>query len=262
MIRGVSLVHEHRGRRTVSRIAPVARSKAQARATYDRRSGSYERVEGRFERKSRIAGEQLLSVKSRECVLEIGSGPGASLAAFARATGTDGFVVGIDIAPRMHRVAADRLRGDQLSASVGCVVADGAHVPLRDRSVDAAFASFTLELFDTPELLTVLGELRRVLRPGGHVAIVSLITTEPPALMERAYLVAHQLMPRLADCRPIPVTALVAEAGFDVTDQRRSDILGIPVIAAVARLRDDGDAPTGHRFRQRPRSALLTPRRR
>ncbi len=227
----------------MSRIAPVVRSKAQARATYDRRSRSYERVEGRFERNARIAGEQLLSVKSRENVVEIGSGPGASLAAFARATGTDGFVVGIDIAPRMHRVAADRLRSDHLFASVGRVVADGAHVPLCDRSVDAAFVSFTLELFDTPELLTVLGELRRVLRPGGRVAIVSLTATEPPALMERAYLVAHQLMPRLADCRPIPVTALVAEAGFEIADHRRSDILGIPVIAALARVRDDGDAP-------------------
>ena len=161
MMRGVSLVHEHRGRHTVSRIAPVFRSKAAARANYDRRSGSYERVEGRFERKARIAGEALLSVEPREWVLEIGSGPGASLATFARATGTDGFVVGIDIAPRMHRVAAERLRGDHLAAPVGLVVADGAHVPLRDRSVDAAFTSFTLELFDTPELLTVLGELRR-----------------------------------------------------------------------------------------------------
>ncbi len=218
----------------VSRVARVVRSKAEARAAYDRRSKSYERIEGRFERTARVAGEQLLAVQPRERIVEIGSGPGASLAAFARATGVDGLVVGIDIAPQMHRVAGDRLRNDRLVAAVRRIVADGAHVPLRDGSVDAAYASFTLELFDTPELLTVLGELRRVLRPRGRVAIVSLTTTDPPALMERAYLAAHKLMPRLADCRPIPVAALLEEAGFEIADQRRNDILGVPVIAALA----------------------------
>ncbi len=222
------------GHRMASRVAPVVRSKAAARATYDRRSRSYERIEGRFERNARVTGEQLLAVKRRESVVEIGSGPGASLTAFARETGADGLVVGLDIASQMHRVAADHLRDDRLAAAVRRIVADGAHIPLRSRSVDAAFASFTLELFDTPELLPVLSELRRVLRPGGRVAIVSLTTTDPPALMERAYLAAHGLMPRLADCRPIPVTSLLTEAGFEMADQRRRDILGIPVIAALA----------------------------
>lgn len=214
----------------MTRIVPVVRSKAEARATYDRRSGSYERLEGRFERRARVTGEQLLAVESGERVIEIGSGPGASLAAFARATGNGGLVIGVDIARRMHHVAAERLRDDHVGSCVARIVGDGARLPVRAGCVDAAFASFTLELFDTSELLGVLGELRRVLRPRGRLAIVSLTTTDPPAFMERAYLVAHRLMPRLADCRPIPVSALVTDAGFEITDQRRSDILGIPVI--------------------------------
>jgi ubiquinone/menaquinone biosynthesis C-methylase UbiE len=218
----------------VPEIAPVARTKAQAQATYDRRSRGYERLEGRFERHARIAGERLLAVERGERVLEIGSGPGASLAAFAVATGADGHVVGVDLAPNMHRVATERIRAEQLASRVSLVVADGARIPLAAGSVDAAFACFTLELFDTPELLTVLGELDRVLAAGGRLAVVSLTTTEPPALMERAYLAAHRLMPRLADCRPIPAAALVAEAGFRVAQERRSDIFGIPVIAVAA----------------------------
>ncbi len=107
-------------------------------------------------------------------------------------------------------------------------------MPLAAGSVDAAFACFTLELFDTPELLTVVGEFRRVLTGTGRLALVSLTTTEPPAVMERAYLAAHRLMPRLADCRPIPLAALVAEAGFHITDERRCDIFGVPVAALVA----------------------------
>lgn len=217
----------------VDTIAPVLRSKAEARATYDRRSGSYERIEGRFERRARIAGEALLDVRPGERVLEIGSGPGESLAAFAEAARRGGHVVGVDIAPRMHRVAATRLAADSATATVSLVLGDGAALSVRAQSVDAAFASFTLELFDTPELLTVLAELRRALRPGGRVVIVSLTTTRPRTIGERAYLLAHRAMPRLADCRPIPVADLVSEAGFRITDQHRHDIVGIPVVVVA-----------------------------
>ncbi len=215
-------------------IPPVQRSKAQARATYDRRSRGYERIEGRFERRARTTGEALLGVQARERVLEIGSGPGESLAAFARAAGAGGHVIGVDLAPQMHRVAAARLGSTDDGAPCSLVLGDGAALSLRTGSIDAAFASFTLELFDTPELPVVLAELRRVLRPAGRLVIVSLTATGPPAIMERVYLLAHRLLPRLADCRPIPVADIVSEAGLQITDHRRCDIVGIPVAVVGA----------------------------
>lgn len=215
-------------------VPRVRRSKARARANYDRRSGGYERFEGRLERRARRAGERLLAVAPGERVLEVGSGPGASLAAFARDVGPRGHVVGLDLAPRMHRVAARRLEELGLAARASLIVGDGARLPLRAGSIDAGFTSFALELFDTPELPVVLAELRRVLRPGGRLVVVSLLATNPPALMERAYLLAHELMPTLADCRPIPTGALLAEAGFTIVDLRRRDIAGIPVGVLLA----------------------------
>ena len=205
---------------------------------YDRRSRSYERVEGRFERRPRIAGEQLLAVASGERVLEIGSGPGESLAAFARDVSASGHVTGLDISAEMHKVAAAGLRRAGLAEQTALLVGDGAHVPVRTGSIDAAFACFTLELFDTPELPLVLDELRRVLRAGGRLVVVSLTVTRPPAPMERLYLLAHRLMPRLADCRPIPLASLLTEAGFDVVVERRRDIFTVPVAAVLARTRD------------------------
>jgi len=133
----------------------------------------------------------------------------------------------------MHGVAAARLASDAAAAPVALVRGDGARLPIRSESMDAAFASFTIELFDTPELLGVLGELRRALRPAGRLVVVSLTTTDPPALMERVYLFAHRLMPRLADCRPIPVPELVSEAGFRITDRQRCDILGVPIALVI-----------------------------
>ena len=215
-------------------IAPVARSKADARRTYDRRSHGYERIEGRFERHARITGEALLGVQPDERVLEIGSGPGESLATFVRATGSHGHAVGVDIAPQMHRVTTAHLPNTETTAPVSLILADATSLPLRSATFDAAFASFTLELFDTPELPIVLNELRRVLRSAGRLVVVALTATSPPAIMERAYLLAHRLMPRLADCRPIPLAALINEAGFHITDRRRCDVVGIPVEAVAA----------------------------
>jgi ubiquinone/menaquinone biosynthesis C-methylase UbiE len=134
----------------------------------------------------------------------------------------------------MHHIATARLaQAGRRAAPVLLVLGDAATVSLRCETFDAAFASFTLELFDTPELAVVLQELRRVLRPAGLV-VVALTTTEPPAIMERAYLVAHRLLPRLADCRPIPLRALVSDAGFHTTAHRRCDIVGVPVDVLAA----------------------------
>jgi ubiquinone/menaquinone biosynthesis C-methylase UbiE len=218
----------------VSGIADVKRSKAQARAMYDRRSRTYERLDGRFERTARLAGEDVLAVHTGERVLEIGSGPGESLVGFAPSAGPGGHVVGLDLSPGMHRVAAARLRRAGLDREVSLVIGDAVTLPMPARAFDAVFASFTLELFDTPELPLVLRELGRVLEPDGRIAAVSLAATTPAAVMERAYLLAHRLMPRLADCRPIPLVALLADAGFRVGEHRRCDVLGIPVEVVLA----------------------------
>jgi len=215
-------------------ITPVTRTKGEARANYDRRSRHYACLEGRFERSCRDAGVSLLAVSTGETVLEIGSGPGVSLVEFARAARRGGRVVGIDISARMVDVAAQRIANAGLAGRVDLHVGDASRLPFADDAFDAVFMSFTLELFDTPELDVVLGECRRVLRAGGRLGVVSLALTDPPGLATRIYVWFHRQLPRLIDCRPIPAPDLVQAAGFQDVHSVRRSMWTLPVDVLVA----------------------------
>lgn len=178
----------------------------------------------------------MLGPRSGERMLEIGFGPGEGLAALAQAVGDRGKVYGLDISPKMLRVAKSKLDRRGLARRVELEIGDGADLPFGKGVFDGVFLSFVLELFDTPEIPEVLAECARVLRPDGRISVVSLAKPEDPAhpgMMTRLYEWAHKKAPGLIDCRPIFVEAALEEAGFEVTRQKRSSMWGIPVTAAL-----------------------------
>jgi len=82
----------------------------------------------------------------------------------------------------------------------------------------------------------VLTEVRRVLRPGGRLGVVSMARPHPgnsPSLIERAYVWMHRHFPHLVDCRPIDVAGVLSAAGFRITHQQEMAIWTMPVVAAV-----------------------------
>ena len=216
-------------------IARVKRSKEEARAAYDRLSRWYDLFSEPSERAPRAAGLRLLAVQPGERVLEIGFGTGHALVALARAVGPEGQVHGVDISPGMREIAARRLSRAGLAPWVALHCGDAASLSFPDASVDAVFMSFSLELFDTPDIPAVLGVCARVLRPGGRIAVVSMSADGGPSAMRRWYLWAHERFPRLVDCRPIFAEGALREAGFQVVTRRMMRMWGLPVAAVVAR---------------------------
>ena len=216
-------------------IQPVTRSKVQAQATYDRLSRWYDLLAGGSEKRLIDAALQDLAVGDGKRVLEIGFGTGRALLALARAVGDSGRVYGLDISAGMLRVAQNRIDRAGLSGRVDLHQGDAAHLPFDGGSLDAIFFSFTLELFDTPDIPIVLGECRRVLRGGGRLCVVAMSREGNPGLMLKLYEWAHDRFPRYVDCRPIYVRAAVQEAGFQSVGATVRSTWGLPVEIVLAR---------------------------
>ena len=216
-------------------ISRVTRTKETAKASYDRLSRWYDLLAGTSEWKFVKVGLDLLGAKGGEDILEIGYGTGKAILALADVVGDGGRVYGIDLSEGMRRIANDRVRIAGLSDRVELRCGDGAELSYEDQRFDAVFTSFTLELFDTPEIPIVLQECKRVLRRDGRLVVVSMAKKIESSLAVRLYEWAHEKIPNYVDCRPIFVSGSMSAAGFDILECIELKMWGLPVDAVYGR---------------------------
>jgi ubiquinone/menaquinone biosynthesis C-methylase UbiE len=134
-------------------------------ALFARAAPLYDTVEPRFFRE--IARRLVARTQERRwsCVLDVATGPGIVLAEIARSRAAVG-LVGIDLSPGMVQEARARL--DAAGARAHVLVMDAEHLAFRHRSFDLVTLSRAYLL---PQREAVLGEVHRVLQPGGTIAI-------------------------------------------------------------------------------------------
>jgi ubiquinone/menaquinone biosynthesis C-methylase UbiE len=202
-------------------ISRVTRSKQQAICVYARLSRWYDWFSEGSDWPMTLLGLNKLNVEVGESILEIGFGTGNALLVLAEVVGVSGKVVGIDISRGMFDVAREKVAHASLSPRVTLGQGDAAALPFQENSFDAVFSSFTLELFDTPEIPAVLAECRRVLKPGGRMGVVALARGPYKEFPVRIYEWFHQHLPAYVDCRPIYVQSALAKAGFQVQNVTR-----------------------------------------
>jgi ubiquinone/menaquinone biosynthesis C-methylase UbiE len=220
---------------TIFRVSPVQRSKAEARAAYDKMSRWYDVLAGSSERKFVHLGLEKLAALEGEVILEIGFGTGDALLALAQAAGASGRVYGIDISEGMLNVAREKLEAAGLAERVELRLGDAVQLPFGDRFFEGIFMSFTLELFDTPEIPVVLAECRRVLGSEGRLAVVAMSKKGAGGPMLRLYEWTHRKLPKYVDCRPIFVRKALEDVGFQVIDSEVRSMWGLPIEIVVAK---------------------------
>ncbi|WP_433515121.1 class I SAM-dependent methyltransferase [Nonomuraea sp. CA-143628] len=121
-------------------------------------------------RQRNIWAVSLLDVRPTDRVLEIGFGPGVAIAEFA-ARATQGHVFGVDHSQAMVRRATRHNAAAVRARRVHLTCASVERLPSFGDPLDAILAVNSLGFW--PDPMARLRELRRLLRPGGRIALVS-----------------------------------------------------------------------------------------
>ncbi|TAL12764.1 MAG: methyltransferase domain-containing protein [Nitrospirae bacterium] len=111
---------------------------------------------------------ELAGLKKGMWALDVATGPGEPALTIARRVGPRGLVLGVDFSPAMIRLA----RGRAKRAGAGHAhfrEMDAEQLRLADMTFDRAFCRFGLMLM--PDAARALREMRRVLVPGGRLAV-------------------------------------------------------------------------------------------
>jgi demethylmenaquinone methyltransferase/2-methoxy-6-polyprenyl-1,4-benzoquinol methylase len=145
----------------------------------------------------------------------------------AEAVGDTGRVYGIDISSGMFVASRRRLEKAGLWSRVELTCDDAMEMPYADNKFDAVFSSFTIELFDSPEIPHVLTEIKRVLRPKGRVGIVSMSKEGEASTLLKLYEWFHKVLPQYIDCRPIYLEKSIKDAGFVIQNKEQISLIGL-----------------------------------
>lgn len=109
-------------------------------------------------------------------VLDAGAGNGSYLPLIAQEVGPTGKITALDVAPENIAIIERRVPGWSLDCPVEALTGDLLSIPAPDDSFDAVWCANTFQYLSDEELTTSLHEFRRVVRPGGLVAIKDFVT--------------------------------------------------------------------------------------
>jgi len=119
------------------------------------------------------------AIRPGDTVLDVGAGSGTDALLAARLAGPRGRVYALDMTPAMSaklRALVARLGIANLEVLEG----NAESIPLADATVDVVTSNGMLNL--VPDKPRAIGEIRRVLRPGGRVQIADIVIRRPVTL--------------------------------------------------------------------------------
>lgn len=148
-------------------------STIQGRAAYDRFAAYYDRAMSPLERRllSRLRAETLAALPANSRILEIGAGTGLNFPYYPPSAS--------GVATELSREMLRRAQTKKLPAGVHLVRNNAERLPFTDASFDAACATLLFCSIDSPA--AAFAELRRVVKPGGRIALLEHV--RPPGAL-------------------------------------------------------------------------------
>ncbi len=151
---------------------------------------------------------RLAELAPGQAVLDIGCGTGTLAIAARRRVGPSGAVHGIDASPGMIARAREKARKAGVDVTFTLGIAE--HLPFEDGRFDVVLSTLMLHHLPRAARRQCLGEVRRVLRPGGRVLAVDFGT----ASGARRRLIEH--FHRHGRVEVHELVELLGNAGFEV----------------------------------------------
>lgn len=187
---------------------------------FDTYASRYEEWAGGLHRRVAARLVELAAPRPAEICLDVGCGTGLVANAVARLVGSKGQVIGLDVSAGMLEMARAEAPPNVLYQKISA----DPHLWFRDRTFDLVTFGDSLSYLSDP--FSSLQEARRVLRPGGRVAVAvhrrSMDTTAQEVffgMLDELVQVHPFDLPRPRDQRslvgePQVLTELMLEAGF------------------------------------------------
>ena len=186
---------------------------ARQRRVWDKAAPGYDRQIAFFEKNWFGGGREWLGKRARGRVLEIAVGTGRNLPFYP----ADVTLTGIELSPGMLAIA--RQRAVTLDRDADLREGDAEHLSFDDDAFDTVLCA--LALCTIPSPVAALGEMRRVLRPGGRLLLLDHIGSHWPPVYAAQWLV-ERITSRTAGeyftRRHLP---LVTAAGFEIVEDER-----------------------------------------
>lgn len=140
---------------------------------------------------------RLVGIQPGWRVLDAGCAGGPFLPQLAELVGPGGSLVAFDLAPENVAAVVERIAAQPLAAPVEARAGTVVDLPYPDNAFDAVWCANTAQYLGDEELARALAEFRRVVRPGGLVAVKDVdtelmrVSPAPPGLLLRSNAAAN-----------------------------------------------------------------------
>ena len=215
----------------------VALDAERARRFYDR-IGRWQDTQGFYEDAATARLPHAAKLAEASLVFELGCGTGRVAAGWlAGQLPADARYLGVDVSPEMVRLARQRLVAWTPRAEVRLLDPPALTVPGADRSFDRFVATYVFDLLSGSDARALIDETRRVLAPGGLLALVSLTngTTLASRIVAGSWGAIADRWPSLVGgCRPIELRDLIKRGGWELVEREVVTSWGVPSEILVA----------------------------